>query len=358
MSFYIDFNPKYTKTEKYLLQKIIKDFLSKKKTTYDLRELKIPKIKNDMENFLERFVKKGISFVSDNYKGTFLPISHYFIKDTSIDFFLSTFLEDALLERNELSNLHLKFTLLFEEHYTKDFYYSFVIKNIRKREFLVTLDELKLSLNFNEYERFYDFERNVLKKLKYDIDTHTDYILEFEKEKRNDFKNSKITGLMFKITDKNSEEKIKLTNNLISSVSSKTTDYKRLYDLIYSGLDSYLPSEIENFLQKSLTESKKRKLPFESVFEDSIRRKSNYKLISEFQGKFNSPVELDHMLKNVINGLNLNDFSEKDINSTKLIMKLYFCKEGEVFDIQKNGILVNIKYSKKDISLVKIYETI
>ena len=78
------------------------------------------------------------------------------------------------------------------------------------------------------------------------------YVDEFEKEKRNDFKNSKITGLIFKITDKNSEEKIKLTNNLISSVSSKTTDYKRLYDLIYSGLDSYLPSEIENFLQKSL----------------------------------------------------------------------------------------------------------
>ena len=163
------------------------------------------------------------------------------------------------MKKNDFKILNLKNTLLFQENFTKNFYYSFMIKNLEKREFIVTLDEFKNSLGFNEYERFYDFERNILKKIKYDIDSTTDYVLDFEKSKRNDFKNSKVTGLNFKLTDKNSEEKIKLANYLISLVSVKINDYKRLYDLIYNSLNNHLKTEIEIFIQKAASESKKQK---------------------------------------------------------------------------------------------------
>ena len=37
MNLFINFNPKYTKSEKILLQKIVRDFLDKKKTIYEIK---------------------------------------------------------------------------------------------------------------------------------------------------------------------------------------------------------------------------------------------------------------------------------------------------------------------------------
>ena len=358
MSLFVDFIPKYTKVEKILLQKIIRDFLGKKKTIYEIDELDLPKLKNDMDAFLDRFVKKGISYILHESRGTLLPISYYLINNDLIEFHLNPFLEDALLEKNDFKILNLKNTLLFQENFTKNFYYSFMIKNLEKREFIVTLDEFQNSLGFNEYERFYDFERNILKKIKYDIDSTTDYVLDFEKSKRNDFKNSKVTGLNFKLTDKNSEEKIKLANYLISLVSVKINDYKRLYDLIYNSLNNHLKTEIEIFIQKAASESKKQKKVFEDVLEQFLNKKSHYKLLTEFQGNFSNPIELEHMLSNVLKSIKKPNFLEREFASTQFLMKLYFSKEGEELNFQKDNLLITIRYSKKSATQIKIYETI
>jgi len=39
-------------------------------------------------------------------------------------------------------------------------------------------------------------------------------------------------------------------------------------------------------------------------------------------------------------------------------MKLYFSKEGEELNFQKDNLLITIRYSKKSATQIKIYETI
>lgn len=356
MNLFINFNPKYTKSEKILLQKIVRDFLDKKKTIYEIKNLPLSKLKNDTDNYLERFVKKGISFIIEETHGTILPISYYIISKNHIEFFLSPILEDALLEKNDFKVLDLRATLFFEENFTKNFYYMFIINNREKNEFYLTLDQFKESLELNEYERFYDFERNILKKIKSDIDINSNYIIEFEKIKMNDHKNSRVTGLNFKLTDKKSEEKTKLANFLISLVSAKITDYKKLYDIIYNGLNNHHKTELEILIQKASKESKKQKIDVENILEKLLNKKSHYKLLTEFHNTFTNPIELANALSKILKNINMENFLEKEIYSTQFLMKLYFSKDNEELTFQNDGIIVTIKYSRKSTSYIKIYE--
>lgn len=103
------------------------------------------------------------------------------------------------------------------------------------------------------------------------------------KNTKNDFKNSKVTGLIFKLSEKNSEEKIKMTNYLISLISVKISDYKRLYDLIYNSLNNHLKTEIEILIHKSATESKKYKKNFEDILEQYLNKKVDISSLQNFK---------------------------------------------------------------------------
>lgn len=356
MNYYIEFNPKYTKIEGKLLRKIILDFNKKKKNFYNLDELESLNIKNDTESFFNKFSKKSIIYCFNEKKGIINPISHFIFYGNTIEFYLTSFFEDILLDKNEFKILNLKSTLLFNEHFSKNFYYIFMCKNLEKKEFLITLEEFKDSLGISEYERYYDFEKYILKPLKKDIDENSDYILKFEKYKKNDYINSKVTGIIFKIIEKNYQDRINTTNLLMSMITVKINDYKGLFDMIYKSLNIFLKTEIEEFIIKSIHESKKSKKNFEELLNTYLNKKNNHELIAEFQKKFSSPIELENSLSEVLRNAKKPNFLEREFSSTQFLMKLYFSKEGEELRFQKDNILIIIKYYKKSLSFVSIYE--
>lgn len=62
------------------------------------------------------------------------------------------------------------------------------------------------------------------------------------------------------------------------------------------------------------------------------------------------------MLSNVLRSIKKPNFLEKEFASTQFLMKLYFSKEGEELNFQKDSLLITIRYSKKNSSHIKIYE--
>jgi len=83
--------------------------------------------------------------------------------------------------------------------------------------------------------------------------------------------------------------------------------------LIYNSLNNHLKTEIEIFIQKAASESKKQKKVFEDVLEQFLNKKSHYKLLTEFQGSFSNPIELEHMLSNVLKSIKKPNFLRKRI---------------------------------------------
>ena len=166
MEINIEIIPKYVKPEIQLLNMLIDDILKSKKLIYSLSEISVPNLKGSRLLFLERFVKKGIHYTFKDNSGIILPISHYNILKNNISFFLNDVFKKAILEENIFSVLDLKYILKFEENFTKYFYYNFIADVEEKKNIIISLEDLRNILNLKEYERFYDFEINILKKLK------------------------------------------------------------------------------------------------------------------------------------------------------------------------------------------------
>jgi len=101
-------------------------------------------------------------------------------------------------------------------------------------EFEIELNELKRIFRVNEnYERFYDFEKNVLKPILNDVNEFTEYFLTYDKIKNS---SNKIDKIKFKGINKYSRYIRKKANELIYEVRDHVDDFETLYNEIYMNL--------------------------------------------------------------------------------------------------------------------------
>ena len=82
-------------------------------------------------------------------------------------------------------------------------------ENIGKREIDIQVLREYLGIELTEYERFYDFEKRVLRQAIQEINEHTDILIDYEKIKTG----RRITSILFKIESKKSEQEI-FTNDI------------------------------------------------------------------------------------------------------------------------------------------------
>lgn len=358
MNIMIDILPRFTKMENKILNMIIDDTLKRKKLIYTFSELNLSTIKGSHFLTLERFIKKGISYNYKNIEGIIMPFENFFIQNNNVNFQLTSYFREILFEENNLKFLDLKYVLKFEESFSKYFYYNFIIGVEKEKNLIIPLDELRVLLHLKEYNRFYDFEINVLKKLKKDIDLNSKYLLEFKKIKNGEFKNNKVIALEFSIINKNSKIKDNKVNELMALISQYIKNFKLTYDILYNAVEHIEFKELKKTIL-FLTATHNNNFSFENELQRIIKNKTkiiNSILIESFYTSHKNPLKLQNEIyKKLSNSMEIEIFKD-NITSTNFLKKLYFAKEGEEIFFEGKFIIISIKYSLKNDSLIEIYK--
>lgn len=146
---------------------------------------------------------------------------------------------------------------------------NLLIKNIEQdREIEIELEELKdlLEIANNSYERFFDFEKNILKPLVEKLNTFSNITIKYDKIKKGENKNNKVIGIRFTIHNIEIEKNRGETNYLIQIIKNMVQDYRDIWEEINASIQNY------GF------ESTKRNLLFlkENGFEISDNEIKNY----------------------------------------------------------------------------------
>lgn len=148
-------------------------------------------------------------------------------------------------------------------------FFNLLIKNIEKdKSITVSLDELKKIFKISDeaYDRFFDFEKNILKPLIEKINLYSNFILEYEKIKKGENKNNKVIGIKFNVHNIVKERNIGETNYLTQIIKNMIIDYQGIWE------------EINEAILKYGFESTKRNIIFlkENKFEISDNEIKNY----------------------------------------------------------------------------------
>lgn len=121
-------------------------------------------------------------------------------------------------------------------------FFNLLIKDIEQnRDIEVSLEELRdiFEISKESYDRFFDFEKNILKPLVEKINNYSNFVIEYEKIKKGENKNNKVIGIKFKIHNIEIEKNKGETNYLIQIIKNMITDYQEIWESINSSIQHY-----------------------------------------------------------------------------------------------------------------------
>lgn len=121
-------------------------------------------------------------------------------------------------------------------------FFNLFIKDIEQnRDIEVSLEELRdiFEISKESYDRFFDFEKNILKPLVEKVNNYSNFVIEYEKIKKGENKNNKVIGIRFKIHNIEIEKNKGETNYLIQIIKNMITDYQEIWESINSSIQHY-----------------------------------------------------------------------------------------------------------------------
>lgn len=119
---------------------------------------------------------------------------------------------------------------------------NLLIKNIEQdREIEIELEELKdlLEIANDSYERFFDFEKNILKPLVEKLNTFSNFTIKYDKIKKGENKNNKVIGIRFTIHNIEIEKNRGETNYLIQIIKNMVQDYRDIWEEVNASIQNY-----------------------------------------------------------------------------------------------------------------------
>lgn len=121
-------------------------------------------------------------------------------------------------------------------------FFNLLIRDIVQNKSIdVTLEELKDIFNISEeaYDRFFDFEKNIIKPLIEKINNYSNFVIEYEKIKKGENKNNKVIGIKFKIHNLEIEKNRGETNYLTQIIKNMINDYQSIWESINISIQHY-----------------------------------------------------------------------------------------------------------------------
>jgi len=364
----LKFSKKITKNEKnffkLLFFRIASDssFLEKAEIRFEelLSILAFPSI-NDFTPFFNALMEKHIFFSTDiQFSGSFGIISSCILySDYCHIFFTEEFKNCFSLKKNFFSLLEIKKFIFMNDSFSFSFYNN-IIKNFKdKNEITLPVSLVKTYLNANDkYERFFDFEKYILKKAILDINTFTDFSIEYEKIKEHKKATNKITSISFYINK--SKQSYKPFDNkiykMLEPIKEKISNPEEIYHLFVL----YVSKRGYKYVYDNINYAKNSE-DFEKNLKKALMlnlASDNLKLyVSEFK-TVKSPIVLFYTLTRKLNEIKryypkieelLRTFKLKDIDSIS-----YF-KDNDSFDFSNEYIKIFVRYYSDKKSIIEIY---
>lgn len=186
----------YTKRETVLIRKLLSLLGETKESCIVISKKELVAIHEDYEKFLMKFMQNVIVMKDEQNIQYFQLIEHIRFEKDNVYFYVSN---QSLLSENAFL---LKNYLSLEHKATKEvLQYLLNAENYKE---VVKLDTLKDMINCEGfYTRFYDFEKYVLQMLKQDIDSNTDFTLQYHKIKDGVYENAKVIAIELKLVMRN-----------------------------------------------------------------------------------------------------------------------------------------------------------
>lgn len=236
--YYVDISPRITSREKKLLLYVFETYKKYRKNPVKLSSEKIPAIlneeKKDLNIFLEKLSKKRVTYCLKNLYGFSSLFASVINVSESLSFYLSHEITESFNFGTKFYNYDFKSFFLFNEKSSPLFFLEILKrKKDTENEIIISISDLKNILMIeNAYDRFYDFERYILKKIFYDVNLFSRFNFSYEKIK----KDGRISGLKILFDDFESIQENPDINHLISLAKNHTENYKKLLELVSSAL--------------------------------------------------------------------------------------------------------------------------
>ena len=364
----LKFSKKITKNEKnffkLLFFRIASDssFLEKAEIRFEelLSILEFPSI-NDFTRFFNALMEKHIFFSTDmQFSGSFGIISSFILySDYCQIFFTEEFKNCFSLKKNFFSLLEIEKFIFMNDSFSFSFYNN-IIKNFKdKNEITLPVSLVKTYLNANDkYERFFDFEKYILKKAILDINTFTDFSIEYEKIKEHKKATNKITSISFYINK--SKQSYKPFDNkiykMLEPIKEKISNPEEIYHLFVL----YVSKRGYKYVYDNINYAKNSK-DFEKNLKKALMlnlASNKLKLFVNVSKTVKSPIVLFYTLTRKLNKIKrhypkieelMNNFKLKNIDSIS-----YF-NDNDSFEFSNKYIRIFVKYYSSKKSIIEIY---
>ena len=364
----LKFSKKITKNEKnffkLLFFRIASDssFLEKAEIRFEelLSILEFPSI-NDFTPFFNALMEKHIFFSTDmQFSGSFGIISSFTLySDYCHIFFTEEFKNCFSLKKNFFSLLEIEKFIFMNDSFSFSFYNN-IIKNFKdKNEVTLPVSLVKTYLNANDkYERFFDFEKYILKKAMLDINTFTDFSIEYEKIKEHKKATNKITSISFSINK--SKQSYKPFDNkiykMLELIKEKISNPEEIYHLFVL----YVSKRGYKYVYDNINYAKNSE-DFEKNLKKALMlnlASNNLKLFVNLSKTVKSPIVLFYTLTRKLNKIKrhypkieelMNNFKLKNIDSIS-----YF-NDNDSFEFSNKYIRIFVKYYSIKKSIIEIY---
>jgi len=364
----LKFSKKITKNEKnffkLLFFRIASDssFLEKAEIRFEelLSILEFPSI-NDFTPFFNALIEKHIFFSTDmQFSGSFGIISSFVLySDYCHIFFTEEFKNCFSLKKNFFSLLEIEKFIFMNDSFSFSFYNN-IIKNFKdKNEITLPVSLVKTYLNANDkYERFFDFEKYILKKAILDINTFTDFSIEYEKIKEHKKATNKITSISFSI-NKSKQSYTPFDNKIykmLELIKEKISNPEEIYHLFVL----YVSKRGYKYVYDNINYAKNSK-DFEKNLKKALMlnlASNNLKLFVNVSKTVKSPIVLFYTLTRKLNKIKrhypkieelMNNFKLKNIDSIS-----YF-NDNDSFEFSNKYIRIFVKYYSIKKSIIEIY---
>ena len=364
----LKFSKKITKNEKnffkLLFFRIASDssFLEKAEIRFEelLSILDFPSI-NDFTPFFNALMEKHIFFSTDmQFSGSFGIISSFILySDYCQIFFTEEFKNCFSLKKNFFSLLEIEKFIFMNDSFSFSFYNN-IIKNFKdKNEITLPVSLVKTYLNANDkYERFFDFEKYILKKAILDINTFTDFSIEYEKVKEHKKATNKITSISFYINK--SKQSYKPFDNkiykMLEPIKEKISNPEEIYHLFVL----YVSKRGYKYVYDNINYAKNSK-DFEKNLKKALMlnlASNKLKLFVNVSKTVKSPIVLFYTLTRKLNKIKrhypkieelMYNFKLKNIDSIS-----YF-NDNDSFEFSNKYIRIFVKYYSSKKSIIEIY---
>lgn len=367
----ISYEKKLNNNEHSLLLFFLDKFEKDQNTAY--LELSIPEIKSimktentdDILDTLNKFVHKYLqySFVSNNdtLVGGFFPIiSSVQFNSDLIFFYFNTELINSFSKKSVFNKFHLPTLMKFRISQSIKLYQELVKYINNFSSFEMSLDKIKELFNLSDsYDRFYDFEKNILQLSIKEINEYSSYHVEYEKIKTNDGKTSKVISLKFRFFSKNMDKVKSDAEKLFAIVKDSVSDDNLIINSLIYYINEYDYNYALNNVSFAIDHSTE---DFEQYLLESLKNNyyvSHFKLQTEkadkelvilvdFSGHFSNIFKLQSELYRQLNALK---FSYK----FEFVQVLHQLKEKNHLEFSNEFIKVFVEYNKIGDSYIKIY---